>query len=139
MQPNRHVEAALALAQALNDEDYDAAEALLAPECIYEIDGKTVSGRAAIIESYRLIGDWVKATFDTYSYSSEVAADGEAQAIISYRDRIKHGVHQLDHRCRQVVSADTDGLIIEIRHVNLPGESEKAKAFNEACGVSKPR
>lgn len=139
MQPNRHVEAATALAQMLDVEDYAAAEAMLVPECIYEIDDKTMQGRAAIIESYRVIGDWVKATFEQYSYSSEVAADGEDQAIISYRDQIQHREHELDHRCQQIIRADSNGQIMEIRHVNLPGEAEKVKAFNAACGVEKPR
>ena len=84
MQLNRHVEAALALAQALNDEDYDAALVLLAPECRYEIDGKTERGRTAIIESYRLIGDWVKTTFDSYSYSSRSQAQPDRDRPASH-------------------------------------------------------
>ncbi|MCZ6836603.1 MAG: hypothetical protein O7G85_12575 [Planctomycetota bacterium] len=139
MQPNQHVEAANALTRALDQEDYTLAETLLAPDCRYEINDTVMNGRETIIESYRLIGDWVKATFDSYQYSSEVVPRGDDQAIISYRDQIQHGEHELDHRCQQIIKAAPDGLIIEIRHVNLPGEPEKVKAFNKACGVSKPK
>ncbi len=139
MQQNRHVEAATALAATLNIENYNVAEMLLTPQCQYKIGETTVSGSVAIIESYRLIGDWVKATFESYSYESKVAADGDDQAIITYRDRIRHGEHRLDHHCQQVVKADQQGRIFEIRHVDLPGEPEKVAAFNAACGVSKPQ
>lgn len=31
-----------------------------------------------------------------------------------------------------------DGLVSRIEHVDLPGEVDKAAAFNQACGVRRP-
>jgi len=40
-------------ASALDQEDYDAARALLADDCVYTIRGKDLRGRDAIIEPYK--------------------------------------------------------------------------------------
>jgi len=131
-------EAALALASALDRSDWSGSVACLSPECTYEIRGKVNHGAEAIISSYRVIGEWVEATFESVRYESSVEAQEPSIATISFRDLLEHQGHNLDFRCRQIVTLGEDGLICKIQHVDIEGMPEKAAAFNEACGVTKP-
>ena len=49
-----------------------------------------------------------------------------------------HEGHHLDFRCQQVITLGPERRVVQIEHVDLPGEAEKAERFNAACGVSKP-
>ena len=125
-------------AATLDDEDWAGARSLLARDCEYAFRGGTLHGPEAIIGCYRDIGQWVHESFDSVRYESRVEAMPDGRVRIHFRDRIDHGEHHLDFRCQQVLSVDERGLIDRIEHVDLPGERERADAFNRACGVERP-
>lgn len=129
---------ALRFAATLDASDWAAATALLAPDCVYACRGQRTVGAAAIVQTYRTIGEWVDQTFETVRYESKVDALPDGVALISFRDRLDHGEHHLDFRCQQRITAGPRGLIAHIEHIDLPGELEKAARFNQACGVSRP-
>jgi hypothetical protein len=125
-------------AAALDDHDWAAATNCLAPDCIYLFRGTEARGRDQIIDSYRRIGEWVAATFESVSYESKVEALGPARAAITFRDVLDHQGHHLDFRCQQILTTDDEGRVVQIEHIDFPGEPEKVVAFNAACGVKKP-
>ena len=131
-------EAALALASALDRSDWPACVACLSPQCKYEISGEVSQGPEAIISSYRVIGEWVEATFESVRYESSVETLDPKVAKISFRDLLEHQGHSLDFRCQQIITLGDDLLICKIQHIDIEGMPEKAAAFNKACGVAKP-
>ena len=132
------LEAAEAFAESLDRGDWRAAEALLAPDCVYAFRGGSLAGPQAILASYRMIDAWAKRSFDSVRYESRVEAMGDGRARIHFRDLMDHAGHHLDFRCQQLVTTDEAGRIRHLEHVDLPGESEKADAFNRACVVVRP-
>ncbi len=125
-------------AAALDLSDWEAVAACLTANCEYSFRGKSTHGREQIVSSYRTIGDWVDATFESVRYESAVDAFAPGRARISFRDLMDHRGHHLDFRCQQIVTLGTEGAIAHIEHVDLPGEAEKVEKFNAACGVQKP-
>jgi hypothetical protein len=116
-------------AAALDAEDYEAAFALLAEDCLYEINGALRSTRHAIIESYRASADDARRRFDDVEYLSGVAAIADDAAVITFIDRLRLGDHWHEHRCRQHIAVNHRGLITAISHEELPGEREHLAAF----------
>jgi hypothetical protein len=125
-------------AAALDEGDWAGVAAQLHDDCGYECRGSTMRGAAAIVDSYRGVDQWVKATFDNVRYESAITALSDGRVRIDFRDRMDHGAHHLDFRCAQLLTIGGDGRITAIEHVDLPGERDKADAFNAACGVTRP-
>ena len=131
-------ETAKAFAQALDQDDWQAAEKCLSPDCSYICRGTTSLGSAQIVDSYRKIGEWVRKSFESVAYESSIEVLSESQVKIRFRDLIKHQGHTLDFRCEQLLQLGEAGTIQQIEHFDLPGMLEKAAAFNKACGVERP-
>ena len=123
--------------EALEADDWTTAGACLAADCVYVCRGSTFSGRDAVVQSYRNIGEWVRRTFDKVRYDSTLTLLDSGQVRADFRDRIDHGEQHLDFRCYQIWTG-SDGVIHQIEHHDLPGMNERAVAFNEACGVVRP-
>jgi hypothetical protein len=116
-------------AAALDAEDYAAAFALLAEECLYDVGGALHSTRLAIIESYRTSADDARRRFDEVEYLSAVEAAADDAAVVTFIDRLRLGDHWHEHRCRQHIAVNHRGLITAIAHEELPGEREHLAAF----------
>jgi hypothetical protein len=116
-------------AAALDAEDYDAALALLAEDCLYDAGAFVHTSRLAIIESYRENADDARRRFDEIEYLSAIAATGEHSAVITFVDRLRLGDQWHEHRCRQHIEVNHDGLIMAIMHEELPGQREQLAAF----------
>ena len=129
---------ALRFAAVLDARDWAGTRALLSEACEYDFRGGSLHGPKAIIAIYREIGEWVDESFDSVSYESRVELRPSGQALIHFRDLMDHGEHHLDFRCQQLLSVDQHGRVYRIEHIDIPGESEKAAAFNLACGVKRP-
>ena len=135
---NPAIATARRFAAALDQSDWEAAIACLAKNCEYSFRGKSSHGRDQIVSSYRTIGEWVDASFESVRYESAVEALPPDRARISFRDIMDHRGHHLDFRCQQIITLGTEGTIAHIEHIDIPGEAEKAERFNAACGVKKP-
>jgi len=129
---------ALRFVAALEAGDWTATQALLSEACVYEFRGGTLHGPEAIIATYREITEWVDQSFESVRYESRVERRPAGEALIHFRDLMDHGDHHLDFRCQQLIRVDEQGRIGRIQHIDIPGEAEKAAAFNEACGVKRP-
>ncbi len=129
-------EIATRFAEALDREDYAAAAELLDEDCVYLIRGERHVGPAEIIASYKGNGDSAARSFDSIVYGSAVRSSGQSSATIEFSDDITHQDKSLMHRCEQTVTVDTQGRIVRLQHIDLPGERERLAAFKQSCGLS---
>jgi hypothetical protein len=129
-----------ALAKALDRDDFAAAGRLLSESCVYDSGRGRVTGRDAIIESYRSASDWAHAAFDEVVYESTIEpTETETSASVVYVDHVRKGELRHAHRCRQIVEVDArSGEIVAIAHRDIEGEAERLNAFFVACGVTRP-
>jgi hypothetical protein len=128
-------ERAAVFARALDADDFDGAESMLAPGCVYVFRGARIEGAAAVMAPYRENGARALRLFDEVRYeSSVVSAEGD-EATLGFVDHLRKGEGRLVHRCHQRLRFDEAGKISHIEHVDLPGEREALKAFCEAFGI----
>jgi hypothetical protein len=116
-------------AEALDTDDYPTAIALLASDCTYSIHDKTILGRDAIIEMYRMNSESARQRFDAVQYSSEVRELSLRDARICFTDHLRVGTHLHNFHCEQSIRLGQDGLISEIKHQELPGERQRLADF----------
>jgi hypothetical protein len=116
-------------AAALDAEDYVAARALVAEDCIYRLGDGVISGPDAIIDSYRANGAAARRRFDEVQYVSSVEQTGASTAVINFIDRLRLGDQWHQFHCRQHLRIGPGGLIEEIRHEGLPNQREQLIAF----------
>jgi RimJ/RimL family protein N-acetyltransferase len=131
------VETATRFARSLDEEDYAGAAECLAANCEYEIGGTIHVGPDAIIASYRGNGEWAAQTLDSLRYESRVR-EGSGVVVVEFVDRLEHGGLSHTHRCEQHLELDGAGLVVAIRHVDLPGEQDSLERFFERAGVVRP-
>jgi hypothetical protein len=123
------------LAAALDAEDYGAARACLAADCVYHGPDGVLTGSDAIIASYRDHSTAGRGRFDAVEYDSLVEAAAPAEVVITFTDRVRLGGRGHSFRCRQRVRVGRGGLVEEIRHEELPGERERLRAFEAEAGA----
>jgi hypothetical protein len=124
------------LANALDAEDYGAAEACLAADCIYHGPSDVLTGAAAIVASYRDSAAVGRQRFDEVQYESFVESLGAGEVLVHYTDRVRLGELTHEFRCQQRIWIEANGLVKKIRHEELPGERERLAAFTSAGGGS---
>ena len=130
------LEIATTLAHALDHRDYDRAATILHRDCTYDISGERITGRDAIIASYRASDDWGCANVDAVDFESTTSPMGDGRFAVDYLDRLSHLGQQHEHRCRQMLTVE-HGKVIHVEHVDLPGEPEALKAYFERVGVTR--
>jgi hypothetical protein len=116
-------------ADALDAEDYGAAGALVTTDCQYSIRDSTISGRDAVIDSYRLNSVSARQRFDAVEYSSQVFEIGLQEARIRFTDRLRIADEWHEYACEQIIRIGADGLVHEIVHTELPGQRESLAEF----------
>jgi hypothetical protein len=122
------------LAAALNAEDYEAVGRLLSVECVYHSPEGPLIGPAAIIASYRGHGASGRDRFEKIEYATQVDGQSPTGAIITFFDRVKRNGRWHEFRCRQHVSIDAGGHVMEIRHEEIAGERERLREFDSGVG-----
>jgi hypothetical protein len=124
---DEQLELARRFALALDDEDYDAARALLDDACEYTIRVDAHHGADSIIASYRAAGEAARA-FDEVAYDSEVREGPDGWTIIRFSDDLRHAGRSHRYQCEQWVRI-AGARITRIDHRELPGERERLEAF----------
>ncbi len=135
MNTNLALRIARQFAQALDNEDYVAAQQLLSPQCSYDMRGSVLTEPSSIIESYRASGEWAARELDSIEYENTVERSANGEAVITFIDRIQHQGKELVHRCHQIMRLDNTGLISHIQHKDLPGELEALQTFLRQVGL----
>ena len=117
------------LARALDAEDYEAAAACLAADCVYYTPSGVLTGPAAIVQSYRDSAVAGRHRFDSVEYESFVERLGAGEVLVTYTDRVRLVDRWHEFRCRQHIWVEVSGLVKQIRHEELPGERERLATF----------
>ena len=125
-------------ADRLDRRDYDALRDLLAADCRYELPDRLIVGCDAIIEAYRDGTEWAFEAIDQIDFESEVVAESDASAQVTFIDHLRTGERTHDFRCQQIVVSDSQGKIARIVHVDLDGERAALREFFAKCGVVPP-
>lgn len=127
-----------ALARALDADDFAAARAFLAADCIYEAGGETHRGPEAILASYAAASAWASRAFDEVRYESEVGPIVDATSSVTFTDYLLKAGHRWHrHRCRQEFTVGADRRIARIVHRELPGERGALDRYFQECGIER--
>jgi hypothetical protein len=119
---------ALAFAAALDADDFERARALLSPECVYEVRGKTLRGTNDILRSYAEATRDAHARFDEVVYESRVE-EAESELRIRFTDIVRSGGREHRFQSTQHLAFDADGRVARVVHEDLRGEREGLAAF----------
>lgn len=131
------LEIAKQFASLMDQNRYLEAGHLMAESCLYKYQGKIIEGVAAIIQTYVDNFESAKGQLDEIQFSSKVVpADAADNFKLKYLDRIRKGSSWFEHRCEQQIKI-ADGKVVQIEHFDLPGESEKLKAWFVEVGVKR--
>jgi len=126
------------LAHALDADDFTAARACLAEECVYVAPDGTKRGPDAIVASYAAASAWAQRTFDEVRYASEVGEPMGPTVPVVFTDYVlRAGGRWHRHRCRQEFTVGANGAVVRITHHDLPGERERLDAYLRECGIAR--
>jgi hypothetical protein len=128
----------LQFADRLDRRDYDGLRDLLAADCRYELPDRRLVGCDAIIEAYRAGTEWAFAAFDQIDFESDLVAESDTSARVTFTDHLRSGERTHVFRCQQIVEWNSQGKIARIVHVDLPGEQTALREFFAKCGVVPP-
>jgi len=126
------------LAHLLDADDFTAARALLAHDCVYERGCDTLRGPGEILASYAGASAWARRTFEEVRYESEVETVSGATACVTFTDYLLKAGHRWHrYRCQQAFTLGADDRIVRIVHRETPGEREALEAFFAGCGIER--
>ena len=113
-------EIAEAFGVALDKDDFQTAENLIHPDCIYDIVSSQIHGPKTIVSSYEENMIEGRKKMDELVWGkSYVKALGEYQFEVYFTDYLKHkGISHI-HKCKQKLTLNEEGMIIKIEHINL--------------------
>ncbi|MDP4198833.1 MAG: nuclear transport factor 2 family protein [Bacteroidota bacterium] len=107
---------------------FDEAAELLAEECQYHYWEGNYSGRKNIANIYRHLYEFTKKMFDEAIPSSEIEPLDGSSCRVHFKDQVRIGELWHESRFDQVLRFE-DGLIVDIREVQIPGEAEAMQEF----------
>ncbi len=125
------------LAQALDDDDYEAAGAVLAPNVTYDIGDDTSHGRDAVLESYRKASEMAHRLFDEVGYDHETIDEGRGRFRIHYGDILTVGDETMRHKAEQMVTVEPGLGVVHIEDRPVPGERERVDEFLRRHGLTR--
>ncbi len=126
---NTTISIATQFAKALDEEDYKTAIEMISTQCEYFCRGKVYYGSDEIIKSYQSAGDSAQIDFDKIEYESFISTLEENSALIDFVDHFYLQEKKHTFKCQQQIEVGNDGLIIHIKHIDLPGEREALDEF----------
>lgn len=120
----------------LDSDNFEAATPLLAEQCRYEIGDRVLTHRDEIIELYRSNMIEGRQKFDVLEWGKSHTVElTPTSHEVYFSDFLKHKGISHNYRCKQRLTLNEQHQIIEIEHVELPGEREKLLAFKEEVGL----
>lgn len=130
-------EVAERFAAGVCEESWFEAGRALAGAATYALRGRRILGRREIIGLFRENSDWAREMFDDVSFDYEIVDVDGALARIRFVDHLEHDGRILEHVSEELaeVSAKRE-LIMNLTHVDLPGEDERLRTFLGEVGVA---
>ena len=121
----------------MDNSRFTEAQAMLHPDCVYKMRTKTYRGPEAIIKTYEDNYQAGIKKLDEIVYSSTVVPISPSRFRLKYADKIRKGEAWHEYKCEQVIKL-RDGLVLEIQHIDLPGQDEALQFFYKTNGVVNP-
>jgi hypothetical protein len=131
----KSIEIAKAFVKVMDSEDYEPAKQFLEKDCQYRVGEVVYEGPDSIIESYKSHHDFAKSTFDSVIYKSELSQNSDEEFEVTYIDIITHRSKTHTYKCKQLFRLNSENMITEIIHEDVPGEYERIKAFYAEIGL----
>lgn len=126
----------MAFGRALDQDDFKAAEALLHPNCTYDIGKEVLEGAQAICNSYEQNMIEGRKKLDELEWGQcRVEAAGTDEVDLFFTDYLGHAGLKHTFRCKQRLRFDEAHRIVHITHMNLDGEPEKLDEFYRKVGL----
>ena len=123
------------LVEALEREDYKAAQKLLASGCIYFQVARELKGPKAIVDSFARGAKWGIDQFDSIKRESSVKPTEDGRAMLTFFYKIRHKGKSLRIRSEQIIELDDVGLIGRIEHVELASQANALFKFYLDTGI----
>ncbi len=128
---------AVAFAQALDNDDFALARALVDEACVYSVRGEVHHGPDAVVESYAGAAEFVRGTFDAHRYESAVDVTAPGRARIDFADHLRHAGREHTFRSHQHIELGAAGRVVRITHEDLPGQREALDRWLTIVGVAR--
>ncbi len=122
-------------AVGLDRNDFQAVEALLSPDCIYDLSPGLLYGPAQIVASYQINDARARPLFDHIGYESEVIEVRDQSALIKFVDHLEKSGVRYSHACLQRITVSPAGQIERIVQVDSPEENVALREYFEAVGL----
>lgn len=130
-------ETAIRFGQSLDQDNFEAAKALLSPACTYRIGDEILVGPEAICDSYKQNMLEGRAKMDLLEWGeSSIEQIGDSGYHVHFTDFLTHKGEKYTHRCKQKLVLNAEGLIVEIVHVHDQEEQARLNAFYARVGIS---
>ncbi|MGM0556880.1 MAG: hypothetical protein ACQEVA_10925 [Myxococcota bacterium] len=124
-------------ADALCRAEWFEAGRQLAGAATYALRGRRVLGRRKIMALFRDNTEWAEAEFDSVGFDYEVRKVEGAVAWIRFTDRLERGGRAFEHESEELAEVNAGReLIMNLTHIDIPGEDERLRAFLREVGVS---
>ena len=115
-------------ASLLNETRFDEAALLLSEDCQYHYWEGNYAERDNVINIYRQNHKHTSETFDEAQYGSIVEPMDRGMYRITFYDKIRKGDKWHEMKSHDDITIE-NGLITDIHHKEIPGESEAFMAF----------
>lgn len=136
MQADFYLAKAREFGLALDHDDFETAQNLLAENCEYDIGEKMLRGAAAIANSYEANMIEGRKKLDELVWGKcRVEWVGELKVLLFFTDYLKHRGKSHTFKCSQLLTFNSEGKIIRIDHRDIEGEPEQLRAFYLSVGL----
>lgn len=132
---NKAMEQTRLFAEALGRKDYTAAQALLAPECVYFQLARDLRGPEAVVADFERVGQWGTNQFDSIDRESSVTPTEDGRAMLTFFYHIRHKGKSLKIRSEQIFELDEAGRIGRIEHIELASQANALFQFYFDVGI----
>lgn len=129
------IDRARLFARAVQCQDWDVAERLLAPDCSYFQVARDVRGSQAIVECFQHDRKWGADQFDWVEQERSAGPGPDGRALIASLYHIRHKGHSLTIRSEHIVELDEAGLIGRIEQVELASQANALFRFYAKVGI----
>ncbi|MBN2312918.1 MAG: nuclear transport factor 2 family protein [Sedimentisphaerales bacterium] len=132
---NKAVKQARLFAEVLERKDYEAARAMLAPECIYFQLARDLHGPEAIVAEYERASRWGIDQFESIERDSSVTPTEDGRAWLTFFYHVRHKGKSLKIRSEQIIELDEAGRIGQIEHIELASQANTLFQFYIDVGL----
>jgi len=136
--PTKPVDVAVALATALDADDFDSLLAMFDDEVVYRIADDEHHGPEAVVASYCAGSTLARRIFEQVEYSHEIIGLVADRTIrIDFADKLHANGEQLDHHSIQDIEVGEDGRIVSVTDRPVEGQQERVDAFMDRHGLTR--